>query len=1010
MKKILVVAFIFIFLGIKAQIAPLGGSSVVLTEESISKTLDNSRKNGVKEFEIQIQNDRLHKVMQQQSGLFSANNQKGTYQPPQVNSSSCVNPGFENGTASNWTFASGDNSSAATLPCPSCLNSSTGVVNQVVNATSNATVNNPSANCSVSNPVPCTNGVDNYGSFPVVAPGSGNYSLLLNNTCAGFKMQQSQYTFVVNSSNDVFIFKYAAVLQDGGHPANESPYFDVSTTDLNTGAQPACAQYSAVATSGGLNGWTTSSTSAASSAGGGVSFKPWTTVSLDLQSAVGHTVTIKFTVSDCNQGGHFGYCYIDADCSSPTAASGVVGLCGTTSSNITLTAPPGYNTYQWYGPSPNINTPISGATTQTLSTAAAVGDTFAVKSTSAGGCVSDYKIVVKGSVINAVTSSTATCKGGSNGAVAINTGNGTYQYSWTGPSGALGTSTTTSLNNLLPGTYSVSITDNVAHCPTKDTTITVVAINPTLQTSTAQLCGSQTTLNAPNSFTNTPHAWYDASDALTSVTTQTYAVTGASNGQHYIVTYLDSASHCEDSLKITLAVTNISFNPSPLPSCPAGNTGSITYYPSSGNTFTSFNWVCSNGLSGTNVTAPVQITGLASGPYTTTISIPGNSSCQEIITSTVGVTSNSVIPVSTNTTSVCNLDNVVINPSVPGSSTHSWSGPGISYPTTTSSLIITAPFTHTTTAYYTYVDTVTTTGSGGCSSRSIYKEIVSLKSFKVTTSILERIACYGDSTGKLKATVTSEINGPISTPDKYTFSWKPVTYTSTATGLPSSSILSGLKAGTYYCIIRNGNCVDTTKNIQLLNGFKATGDSIYAYYCPKDSLALLIADTNGNTNIKWHPDRWVLHDTISVSATADSAKVLTQLVPYVYITYKHNGCPDTAKTIISVLTYDAFRPNELVNVFSPNGDKSNDFFYPFYQQGFNQYQIGKQSDTYEMKVYDRWGKLVYETTDYAKPWDGKTKSGHDADNGSYFFVVKYKSNCGSKADLVEKKGFVELVR
>jgi flagellar hook assembly protein FlgD len=53
---------------------------------------------------------------------------------------------------------------------------------------------------------------------------------------------------------------------------------------------------------------------------------------------------------------------------------------------------------------------------------------------------------------------------------------------------------------------------------------------------------------------------------------------------------------------------------------------------------------------------------------------------------------------------------------------------------------------------------------------------------------------------------------------------------------------------------------------------------------------------------------------------------------------------------------------------------------------------------------------VYETTDYAKPWDGKTKSGHDADNGSYFFVVKYKSNCGSKADLVEKKGFVELVR
>jgi gliding motility-associated-like protein len=210
--------------------------------------------------------------------------------------------------------------------------------------------------------------------------------------------------------------------------------------------------------------------------------------------------------------------------------------------------------------------------------------------------------------------------------------------------------------------------------------------------------------------------------------------------------------------------------------------------------------------------------------------------------------------------------------------------------------------------------------------------------------------------------------------------------------------------------VQNGNCVDTTKIIPLGNGVKVTGDSIYAYYCPKDSLALLIADTNGNTNIKWHPDRLVLHDTITVSVTGDSARVLTQLVPYCYITYKHNGCPDTARTIISVLTYDAFRPNELVNVFSPNGDKTNDFFYPFYQQGLNQYQIYKQADTYELHIYDRWGKSVYDATDYAKPWDGKTKSGHDADAGSYFFIVKYKSNCGSNADLVEKKGFVELVR
>ena len=76
-------------------------------------------------------------------------------------------------------------------------------------------------------------------------------------------------------------------------------------------------------------------------------------------------------------------------------------------------------------------------------------------------------------------------------------------------------------------------------------------------------------------------------------------------------------------------------------------------------------------------------------------------------------------------------------------------------------------------------------------------------------------------------------------------------------------------------------------------------------------MALLIAvDTANSSGFKWHPDRLVLHDTIHVSATGDSATVLTQYVPYCYVTYKHNGCPDTARTIISVTTYDAFRPNE----------------------------------------------------------------------------------------------------
>ena len=251
-----------------------------------------------------------------------------------------------------------------------------------------------------------------------------------------------------------------------------------------------------------------------------------------------------------------------------------------------------------------------------------------------------------------------------------------------------------------------------------------------------------------------------------------------------------------------------------------------------------------------------------------------------------------------------------------------------------------------------------------------------------------------------------ENNGPINEP--YSFNWQyPSPYTSPATvnagsTVPVSSTESNLHPGTYYCVIKAGNCTDTV-SFTLLNPPKLNPDSIYAYYCPKDSLALLVADT-GNVNYVWHPSNAV------VSVTGDSAHVLVQNINNYYVTYMHNGCADTAKTMVAVTTYDAFRPDELVNVFSPNGDKANDFFYPFYQRNLSQYEISKQSDTYELHVYDRWGKSVYDATDYNKPWDGKTKSGHDADDGTYFFVVKYKSNCASKADLVEKKGFVVLTR
>jgi gliding motility-associated-like protein len=993
-KSLLLAAFIFIFSGIKAQIQPIEYPSGTLSEDKIEQILESSRQRGANAKELQKADASLHKQLRAQQDAIA----NGTYNqrlnnPPQVNATACVNPGFETGNTTGWTFMSGSNS-GFNLPCPTCITTA-GAISNVVNNTSTFTGQ-------------CTTGQDIYGLFSVVAPAPnpGSYSLLLNDASAGFKMQEAQYSFVVNNSTDFFTFQYAVVLQSGGHPPNEQPYFSVNATDVTTGSVVPCTAYSQNApASGSLAGWSISALDAS------VYTKAWTTVSIDLSTVIGHTVTVDFTVSDCNQGGHFGYCYIDANCGSAFSASNVSGICGA-AGNITLNGPPGYINYQWYGPNPPYPIiPGATASTYTVSSAAAT-DTFKVVGTFAAGCVDTFNIVVK-PILNISAATSPTCRGSSVGTATVTAGTGDFNYFWSGPSGTF-TTTTTSQNNLPPGTYTIIVNDGTSHCPNKDTTITISLIPPTLQTYTAQFCGSTPTLAAPNGEIGFPYAWYNNSNTLIAgVTTQTNTISGAVNGQHYTVTYLDSATHCEDSVRITLNKTTINFAVTPQNPCAGGDNGALSYNNNTiTNLYSTYNWVVSGATSSSGTTASstsIYLGSLTDGTYTMIVSAPGNPTCCDTITTVLSSTA-TIVPSIDSLPPYCNMDKIkILNPTP--NVTHSWTGVGVLYGSDlTDSLIVQPPFTVTTPGFYNYTDSMHST-SGGC--LSITKYLVRIKSFKGSLSVVEKLQCHNDSIGKIKASVTSETNGPISSPDDYTFTWSPSSLTTTtATGFPCSSPKSNLKGNVYTCTISNGNCIETY-TYNLVNPPVLHTDTIYAYYCPKDSLALLIADT-GHTVYHWHWLDYIGSTTKDslLSNTNDSLTVPTQNINNYFVTYKDNGCADTGRIIVSITTHNAFVPNELVNVFSPNGDNTNDVFYPFYQKNLNQYEIAKQSNNnvYELKIYDRWGTLMFETTDYSTPWNGKTKSGHDADAGTYFYYVTYESNCATNADKSTQKGFVELTR
>jgi gliding motility-associated-like protein len=91
---------------------------------------------------------------------------------------------------------------------------------------------------------------------------------------------------------------------------------------------------------------------------------------------------------------------------------------------------------------------------------------------------------------------------------------------------------------------------------------------------------------------------------------------------------------------------------------------------------------------------------------------------------------------------------------------------------------------------------------------------------------------------------------------------------------------------------------------------------------------------------------------------------------------------------------------ELPNVVTLNGDGANDFFKAI---------KNKFIKSIDLKVYNRWGTLVYETSDPAFLWDGKViQSKLLATEGTYFYVCQVNEIRVKGIVSRDLKGFVQI--
>ena len=152
---------------------------------------------------------------------------------------------------------------------------------------------------------------------------------------------------------------------------------------------------------------------------------------------------------------------------------------------------------------------------------------------------------------------------------------------------------------------------------------------------------------------------------------------------------------------------------------------------------------------------------------------------------------------------------------------------------------------------------------------------------------------------------------------------------------------------------------------------------------------LLQGATNADSYF-WEPTTG-LSDPVSLSPVAS---------PVVPTNYTLHAITDDCESTSTITVIPECGNLKVPNVFTPNNDGINDVFRP----------EGKGIADYSLQVFNRWGILVFESTQYNNGWNGKVNN-EPAPAGTYYFLLMANDASGQSlvgAEVME--GEVTLIR
>jgi gliding motility-associated-like protein len=490
-----------------------------------------------------------------------------------------------------------------------------------------------------------------------------------------------------------------------------------------------------------------------------------------------------------------------------------------------------------------------------------------------------------------------------------------------------------------------------------------------------------------------------------------------SSGTHNLTMYFTRPESCmEDSISTILNINDISVQITPNnPQICTGN--SIVLNGSGASTYS---W-STGGNTATITVAPST---------TTTYTVTGTNGvgCSNTATVTITVSSSPTINVTASPSSICSGDTSVLTAS--GASTYSWSTGD-----STASITVTPS---TTTTY-----TVTGTNAGCTGTATISVTVNPLPTVSIDPS--QSSICIGSSTTLIANSdipVTSFVwsnnftgnNITIAPSTSTTYSVTGTTnegctgtaevtitvhplptihYTTTQShcgqsdgniitnvtgGIPpyvyqwsngaNSGNLNNISAGNYNLTVTDANGCNNTINITLTEA-----PMPQANFSPKPQITTIedpiIYFENYSTGASFY--EWDFGDG-NISTEYSPTYSYTNPGEYyvVLLVSDEYGCVDTVGAYIIIK--EEAGTFYIPNAFTPNGNDLNELF--------NIKGTNINPNTFEMRIFDRWGKQLFYTIDINQGWDG-TFNGQLVKPDSYVYVIKF-------ADL-EKGEFHNLI-